>query len=194
MKEFFSVLAIALTLYAFIPYIRKIILGEIKPHAFSWIIWAITTFIVFIAQLDDGGGAGAWALGVSANLTMLIALLSYLYRADLSFTRLDCVFLFTALSSLPFWYLTESPLYAVFILTATDVLGFGPTLRKSLRSPHSESVTFFLIFCVRNILVVLALENYSWVTVTFPSTIAAVCAALVTMLLYLRRANSLAAK
>lgn len=58
-KEFFGAVAIALTIMAFWPYIRSIHQGKTKPHVFSWIIWGSTTFVVFLAQLADAGGAGA---------------------------------------------------------------------------------------------------------------------------------------
>ena len=64
-KELLSAAAIALTFVAFLPYIRSIKQGVTKPHVFSWVIWGSTTFIVFLAQLADKGGAGAWPIGVS---------------------------------------------------------------------------------------------------------------------------------
>jgi len=38
-KTLFSLLAIALTFIAFLPYIGSILKDEIKPHVFSWVIW-----------------------------------------------------------------------------------------------------------------------------------------------------------
>ena len=87
--------------------------------------------MVFLAQLEDGGGTGAWPIGVSGIITIFIALLAYIKRADISITRTDWLFLVAALSSLPFWYFTSDPLWAVVILTTVDVLGFGPTARKA---------------------------------------------------------------
>ncbi len=58
-KELLGAAAIALTLYAFLPYIRSILQGRTRPHVFSWVIWGSTTFVVFLAQLADKGGAGA---------------------------------------------------------------------------------------------------------------------------------------
>ena len=91
------------------------------------------------------------------------------------------------MSSLPFWYFTSDPLWAVVILTTIDVLGFGPTLRKSYISPHSESLLFFALFTARNLIVITALENYSLTTVLFPAVIAAACMLLMTMISYRRR-------
>lgn len=87
-----SGLAIALTLIAFLPYIASTLRGQTRPHVFSWVIWGITTFIVFLAQVQDGGGAGAWPIGVSGMITIGVAIMAYIKRADVSITRLDKVF------------------------------------------------------------------------------------------------------
>jgi hypothetical protein len=186
-KTFLSAIAIALTLIAFYPYIRSIIMGSSKPHVFSWIIWGTTTFTVFLAQLDDNGGAGAWPIGISGSITVFIALLAYIKRADISITKTDWLFLLLALSSLPLWYFTSDPLWAVVILTTIDVLGFGPTIRKAYFHPHSESLPFFVLFTARNLIVIMALENYTITTVLFPAVIATACTVLITIIRYRRR-------
>ena len=186
-KELLSGVAIALTLIAFLPYIRSIINGAIKPHVFSWVIWGITTLIVFFAQLEDNGGVGAWPIGVSGSLTLFIALLAYIKRSEITVTKMDWLFFVLAMLSLPFWYFTSDPLWAVVILTTVDVLGFGPTVRKAYNFPHSESAFFYALFAVRNLIVVMALENYSVTTVLFPAVIAAACMMLMAMITYRRR-------
>ena len=186
-KELLSAVAIALTIAAFYPYIRAIIQGAIRPHVFSWVIWGATTFVVFLAQLEAEGGAGAWPIGVSGCITLLIALLAYWKRADITITGTDWLFFVLAMSSLPFWYFTSNPLWAVVILTIVDVLGFGPTVRKAYALPHSESLPFFSLVTLRNLIVIMALENYSVTTVLFPAVIAVACLALIAMLVYRRR-------
>lgn len=47
-RSLLTVIAILLTFYAYIPYIKGIRIGTIQPHVFSWIIWGATTFIVFL--------------------------------------------------------------------------------------------------------------------------------------------------
>lgn len=190
-KSLLSAVAIALTLFAFLPYILSILKNEIKPHVFSWVIWGTTTFVVFLAQLEDNGGVGAWPIGVSGTITILIAFLAYFKRADLTITRSDWLFFITAMASLPLWYLTSDPLWAVVILTSVDVLGFGPTFRKAYIFPHSESVLFFALFTVRNLIVLMALQHYSITTMLFPAVIAAACLLLIVMVMYRRRVTSL---
>ena len=186
-KELLSIIAIALTFIAFFPYIRSIVLGETKPHVFSWIIWGSTTFVVFLAQLEDDGGIGAWPIGVSGVITLFVAALSYFKRADISITKTDWLFFIAAMSALPFWYFTSNPLWAVVILTTVDILGFGPTVRKSYQQPHSESLLFFALFAARNFIVILALENYSITTVLFPAAVGIACLALIIMLICRRQ-------
>ena len=187
-KESLSGIAIALTFAAFVPYIRAIVSGTTRPHVFSWVIWGATTFVVFLAQLEGKGGVGAWPIGVSGSITIFIAFLAYVKRADITITKTDWFFFVSALSSLPLWYFTADPLWAVVILTAVDVLGFGPTVRKAYSSPHSESLLFFALFAARNVLVIMALEHYSVTTVLFPAVIAAACTSLMAMLTVRRRA------
>ncbi len=185
-KVILSAVAIALTLLAFLPYIRSIVQGKIKPHVFSWVIWGTTTFVVFLAQLEDHGGAGAWPIGISGVITLFVAFLAYIKRSDITITRTDWLFFTAAMSSLPFWYFTSDPLWAVVILTTVDVLGFVPTVRKSYNDPHSESLLFFGLFTARNIFVILALENYSVTTVLFPAAISIACMLLIAMMVFRR--------
>ncbi len=186
-KETFSAIAIVLTFVAFYPYVRGILQGTTRPHVFSWLIWGMTTFIVFLAQLEARGGVGAWPIGVSGAITLLIAVLAYIKRADVGITRTDGLFFALAITSLPLWFLTSDPLWAVLVLTVVDLLGFGPTVRKVYADPYSESLPFFALFAVRNSLVVMALEHYSVTTVLFPAAIALACVLLMVLIASRRR-------
>ncbi len=186
-KLIFSGFAIIVTFFAFVPYIRSILSGDTKPHLFSWLIWSITTIIVFFAQLEANGGIGTWPIGISGAITGFIAFLAFIKRTDNTIKTVDWVFLLAALASLPVWYYTSNPLWAVVILTAVDLLGFGPTIRKAYTYPHEESILFFMLFTVRNTLAILALDHYSTATVLFPLSVAIACTMLSIMIWYQRR-------
>lgn len=183
-----TALALALTLYAFQPYLRDILRGQLRPHVFSWVIWGTTTCLAFLAQLAAGGGLGAWVLGVSGGLSMSVAFLAWRHRGDIAITRLDWGFFIGALSALPLWGLTSDPWWAVVVLTTVDLLGFGPTLRKAWDRPAQESLGFFGLFMLRNLLVIAALDTRSATTVLFPGAIAAACAGVMLMILMRRAA------
>ncbi len=190
LKEILSAFAITLTLIAFLPYIVSTLRGQTRPHVFSWVIWGITTFVVFLAQVNDGGGAGAWPIGVSGVITIGVAIMAFFKRADITITRLDKVFFAAAISAVPLWYFTADPLWAVVILTVVDLLGFGPTLRKAFYFPNEENLTFFGLFFLRNLLAVIALEHYSLSTVLFPAAVALACLLLILLISYRRKAAS----
>jgi hypothetical protein len=187
-KLLFAGISSLLTLVAFAPYIWSIYRGDTRPHAFSWIIWGITTLIVTFAQVDAEGGIGAWPTGLSALVTFYIAWLAILRHGDTQITRSDWGFFIAALVSLPVWYLSSDPLWAVIILTLVDSLAFGPTLRKAYVFPHQESITFFSLFILRNIFGLLALEVWSVTNMLFHVVMSAGCLILIVLVLW-RRAS-----
>lgn len=189
-REILSAIAVALTFTGFIPYIRAILPNQTRPHVFSWVIWGSTTFIAFLAQLSGGGGIGAWPIGISGLITIYIAALAYTRRADNSITRHDWWFFIAGMSSLPLWYFTAEPLWAVVVLTSVDVIGFGPTLRKAYSLPFEENRTFFAIFATRNLVAIAALETYSLTTVLFPAATGLACLVLIVLVGYRRQALS----
>jgi hypothetical protein len=187
LKQVLSAVAIVLTFAIFVPYIVSIRSGLTRPHVISWVVWALATFVVFLAQLAGSGGVGAWPIGVSGLITAYIAVLAYSKKADTAVTQLDWAFLIAAVMALPCWLLTSDPLWAVVILTGVDLAGFGPTFRSAYRRPHDERMGFYFLAGVRNLLVILALETYSLTTVLFPAAIGIACVAFVVMVAYRRR-------
>ena len=65
-REFLGTLSVLIGIVGYIPYFRGIFSGRTKPHAFSWLVWAVLTATGFFIQLSEGGGAGSWALGLSS--------------------------------------------------------------------------------------------------------------------------------
>jgi len=185
-RSLLSFVAIVLTFVGYVPYVRSILRRETKPHVFSWIIWGSTTFIGFFAPIEGGGGAGAWPIGVSGTVALLVAFLAWRFRGDTSVTASDRLFFGLALASLPLWYLTADPLWSVVVLTLADTLGIGPTLRKAYRYPAEENLTFWTLFVVRNGVASAALERWSTTTLLFPVVTGASCLGLVFLVLWRR--------
>lgn len=186
-KKSSALVVIVLTLTAFVPYIRAIFNGVIRPHVFSWVIGGCDYFSdISGAEAEDKGGVGAWPIGVS-RYHDFHCLPYYIKRADVIITKTDWLFFVAALSSLPLWYLTSDPLWAVVLLTVVDVFGFGPTVRKAIIFRIRNPCCFFGLFTVRNLLVMMALENHSFTLLLFPAVIVVVCVLLMMMIAYRRR-------
>lgn len=167
-KTLLSSLAMAAILAAQLPYLIGVLKHKVRPHVFSWVIWGITTLIVFFAQTSGDAGVGAWGTGVAGVMTILIAIMAFKHRGDITITRTDWLFFILALLSIPFWYFTADPLWAVVILTSVDLMGFIPTLRKIYHDPYSEPFPYLVLFVLHNVLVLSAMETYSVTTILFP--------------------------
>lgn len=187
MKDALALLATALTFAAFYPYLRAMLRDQARPHVFSWVIWGVTTCIVFSAQLSAGGGAGAWPIGLSGLITLAIALLAYQRRSTIRITRSDWAFFIAALAAIPLWAIMQNPLWAVVLLTAIDLLGMIPTARKAYHHPWDEPIVFFALMSLRNAAATAALEQYSLATALFPAAIGIACALMVILLVWRRR-------
>jgi GrpB-like predicted nucleotidyltransferase (UPF0157 family) len=98
----------------------------------------------------------------------------------------DWVFFVLAILALPAWWLASDPLWAVVLLTVADVIGFGPSFRRAYSHPYQEHAGFFALGALRNLLVIFALERYSWTTILFPAAVGIACLALACFL-YVRR-------
>lgn len=185
-RPFVGALATALTLVAYLPYIRSIFHGQARPHVFTWIIWGLATGIAFLAVLQAQGGAGAWPIGFSCAVSLFVAGVAYVKRADVTITRTDWLLFFAALAAMPLWVAANDPLWAVVLITLIELLGFGPTLRKTWFRPHSESMSFLAILIIRNALIIAALDRHTLTTVLFPAAAAVACGLLIAVMAWRR--------
>lgn len=182
-----SVLAITLTLLAFLPYMRAVARGAFHPHVVSWGIWGGATLAISVAQYASGGGAGAWPIFLSGLMTVIVAVLAYRSSREGSVTRADMFFLLLSLSALLSWFVTRDALMAVVLLAVVDMSGFAPTYRRGWWYPHEESLRFYTLMVARNGLAALALEAYSLTTLLFPLAAGLACFFFVIMVMWRRR-------
>jgi hypothetical protein len=185
-KDVLGHIATLLTFISFAPYLIGALTGKVRPHLFSWVIWSLSTLVVFAAQWQAHGGAGVWSIGWGGVLTVIIAGIAFVKKSDLSRHISDWIFFIVALLSIPLWYFTADPLLSVILLTVIDLLGFGPTLRNAWQNPHQEQITFYALYVVRNLFSFAALESYSITTWLFPVVIGAACLPLIGVILWRR--------
>lgn len=185
-KNILGTVAVIVAFVSYIPYFRNIFAGKTKPHAFSWLVWCVLNAIAFAGQISDRGGAGAWAVGLTAAVMLVIFSLA-LTKGEKHITRSDWLCLIGAGLALVLWGITSEPLLSVILITVIDALGFIPTVRKSYHKPHQETLVTFLLSTVKYLLVVIALQNYSLVTALFPISLVVMNGLFVAMLLVRRR-------
>jgi hypothetical protein len=169
LKPYFGVFAVCIGLLAYIIYISGTLKNQIKPHAFSWLLWTLTTAIVFTAQIAKGGGAGAWSTGFTCTVCLAIGIIS-LFKYDKAYALSDILFISIALLALLPWFFTQDPTTSVILISSIDVLGYGPTIRKSYRFPHEEKAISFGLNSVKHLFSLLALQNFVLATWIYPAS------------------------
>jgi len=59
-KTLFSITAIVISFSNAVYYLYTVYYGKTKPHAYTWLIWTLVLAIIWLAQISDNAGAGAW--------------------------------------------------------------------------------------------------------------------------------------
>lgn len=170
--EIFGLLSVGMMLCSRGTYFVSIFQGKTRPHAFSWLIWGTISSIGFAAQFMEGAGAGSWARGFGAATCFLLIFVS-LFKGERHITRGDWVTLAVALTAIPLWVLTKTPVWSVILVCAIDTVGYIPTIRKSWLKPREESALSYAFSCCGALFSLLAVEHYTLSTWLYPAVLVA---------------------
>jgi len=169
-KIIFAILSSVIGIIAFLPYLYDIFKGKTRPHAYTWLLWAITQTIAFAGIVHGGGGIGALGLGIGTVLVISVFIISLRFGTR-NITFSDKVFLVSGILALLVWLILDSPIAAVILVSAIDLIGYAPSFRKSFNNPWSETTKTWFIFVVANIFAILAMQNYNLLTLLYIVTI-----------------------
>ncbi|WP_367190550.1 hypothetical protein [Burkholderia sp. Ed8] len=163
----FGVISTAVSLLAAVPYALAIYRRTVRPHLFTWLVWSVVTAIAAAGQFAAGAGPSAWCTAAIA-VTCLLTLVASIFRGDRGWTGLDWVFLGAALSAVPLWMLTDDPTISICLVTLIELAGLGPTVRKTIRDPWSESLAYFALCVLKYALALLALNTWRGAVAFYP--------------------------
>lgn len=167
MKEIIGIVAALMAFVAYVPYLRGILRGKIKPHPYSWLIWSLTTIVILALQQTHGAGPGVYTTYTVAGIGFIISALGFRNgRKDI--TLLDTAFLIAALCATVVWIFADRPELSMMLLVGIDLLGMGPTVRKAWNKPHEELLFLWGANAARHGLSIAALQSYNLVTILNP--------------------------
>lgn len=163
--------SVAISILAYGIYIWQTARKEgVQPHPFSWFLWGLVTAVAYLVQRAQGGEAGSWVTGFTAAVCFFIGGLT-LIKHKWRFSWFDWFSIGTGLFVFAFYLFAKSPTQSAILATATDVMGYGPTIKKGWAEPYSDSATSFALNSVKFVPALFALGSYSIATWFYPTTL-----------------------
>ncbi len=169
-KALLGQVSVALVTTSTILYWRLMLRRRIKPHLFTWLIWGLAVGIAAAGRHVEHAGPGAWSMAAMSLSCLSVAALSLRY-GERDITRGDLIALLACLAAVPLWYLTSNALAAIVLVTAIDLGGYYPTVRKSWMRPREEATYNFVLSNIVHGLSLAANQVHSLATMLTPSCI-----------------------
>jgi len=184
-KIFFIILSMICGLSAFLPYFVDIFKLKTKPHAYTWLIWTITQGTAVAGIFHGGGGWAGLELAIGTILVFAIFLFSLKYGTR-NITEPDTIVSVLLLFAILIWWQLKRPILSMIMVSAIDIAGYIPSLRKSFKDPWSETLSSWALFALSDIFAIMALNEINFLTATYLASIGLANLVLFT-LCYMRR-------
>jgi hypothetical protein len=159
---------------------------DVRPHPFSWLLWGFVTAVVYLVQIGKGAGPGSWVVGLTAVFCFVIGIISFL-KHKWRFSWFDWLSLIAGLLVFGYYLLSKNPIQSAILATATDVIGYGSTVRQGWTEPDKDSATSFALNSLKFVPSLFALQTYSVATWLYPATLVVMNGAVTILLLTRRR-------
>lgn len=164
---FFGLLAAAINVAGFFPYMLDILRGKTKPERAMWWIYSVLFIVLLIAQ--NGANAGWLLLATGSYIfsSVVIALLSIKFGYG-KFHRRHLISAVVAIAGLILWRLTDQPLIAILLVIIIDSAGFWLTLLKTWHAPHSETLLAWQMALLSYFVSLLSIRNWTLNVIIYP--------------------------
>ena len=185
-KEVIGFLGTMIGMVGYVPYVRNILKGRTKPHAFSWFIWSLLTGIGFSIQWAEGAGPGSWVTGMTSAICFCVFVLALL-KGTRTFPMIDWIVLLALFIAIGIWLMTDNPAVSIVVVASIDIFAYVPTIRKAFYNPFEETAALFFLDVVKWASSLFALEVFTFSTWFYPAAMTVASAIVVGTLLIRRR-------
>ena len=138
-----------------VPYILAVIKGTARPRLVSWGVWAVLAGVMTVSAFIEGAMASAVMTAITFIACATVTILGW-QRRTVGINRVDMVCLVGAVLGITSLAIFKSPLIALTVSVAVDIVAFIPTLVHAWTSPYEESLTCFALSALGGTLAVLA--------------------------------------
>jgi len=172
-----------------VPYIRDILRHTTKPERATWWVWMGLGVMASIAQIQAGSTWSVVMTIVSAIGCGAIAFLSLRYGYGRFKFRDGAVLVIAALGMIVSQIL-HSPLTALLIIVAVDMIGYSLTIAKTWHAPKTETLLTWVLSCMSGFLGLAVGGTLNFAQLIYPLYIFLGNALMVVVIHYRRRALS----
>lgn len=184
----FGLLSGILSALCYVPYVRGIIRGHVKPERASWLIWSVLTAMGFFSNLAIGATHSLWLPGVQGIGVIVVFLLSIKHGYG-GLLKRDILTLIASALTLVVWYFTRQPVVAVYLTTLIDAMGGYLTVIKSYEEPDTETPVTWAMSAVAGLFAVLSVGKLDVSLLAYPLYIFLINGAVFVAILLGRRAR-----
>lgn len=158
------------SLFASLKYIRDAAAGQIKPHAFTWIVWSLLAGLGSAIAFIGGATVNGFVLALGSAINFGVFVIALRLGTSRP-TKADWVIFLAALAIIPVWLAAKEPLLAAILVSIINQMGSIPTMRKAWHSPQDESLGVFAFYSAMSLLSVLSVTPFTLVTALYPVVI-----------------------
>lgn len=166
---YFVVISVLIRLISGGRYAWGVTRGLAEPNPVTWLLWAVTPLIAFIAQLQHGLALQSivlLALFLSPAVIAALAIARQGFWRYLTPFTSACAAI--AVAGIVLWRITDQPAVAIAFAIAADIAATLPTLRKSYRDPASEYALPYLLSAGSMVVTLLTIRDWSYAVYAFP--------------------------
>jgi hypothetical protein len=154
----FGLIAGAISLAAFVPYIITSVRGKTRPNRATWFIWSVLGLILLASYYAVGARDTIWLM-VGNQIGFFATLAVSMRYGEGGWTKLDKGCIVGAGLGLVAWLVFNSPLMALIMSIIMDFIGGIPTIRKAYHDPGSENRMTWFLFSAGNVFNLIAIGN-----------------------------------
>lgn len=160
-----GMIAAAIALLAFIPFIIAILKKKAKPSIITWTTWTVVNLLLIKSYYDSGARSTLWMPITFFTGDVIICLLSLKYGEKI-ITKFDkiCIAL-TAINILGILLLSYNKSVVLGLSVVTLFIGGLPTVKKSWLRPWNENRTVWSMFGLAAIFNLIAIQDWSSIAI-----------------------------
>lgn len=163
LQALLTIIAVSITFVAYVPYVKNTLSGKTKPHALTWSVWAIVSFISFGIQVTNNGGVGSLMNIFLGLLSIFVAIKGFQNGIE-NIRTIDYVSISISILALILWLLVDRDDISVILLILLSFFSFLPTIIKSWFSPYQETLLTWILNIIRQVITVFALSSINFLT------------------------------